>query len=59
MKAEVRRRSAALERTRSTESELTDDMKAGAGAGSAVPMGLLSGPKKYSFWVDVQLAKNQ
>ena len=57
MKAEVRKRSAALERTRSTEGELTDDMK--AGAGSSVPMGLLSGPKKYSFWVDVQLAKNQ
>ena len=59
MRAEVKRRSEALERTRSTESELTDDMKAGAGAESAVPMGLLSGPKKYSFWVDVQLAKNQ
>jgi len=58
MKAEVRRRSAALERTRDTSSDPADN-RAGAGAGSAVPMGLLSGPKKYSFWVDVQLAKNQ
>ncbi len=56
MKKEVKRRSAALERTRSTSSDPTDN-RAGAGAGSSVPMGLLSGPKKYSFWVDVQLAK--
>jgi len=56
MKKEVKRRSAGLERTRSTSSDPTDN-RAGAGAGSSVPMGLLSGPKKYSFWVDVQLAK--
>ncbi len=53
MKAEVKRRSAALERTRSPSS----DPMAGGVVGSSVPMGLLSGPKKYSFWVDVQLAK--
>jgi hypothetical protein len=56
MKAEAKRRSAALERTRTTSSDPADN-RAGAGAGSSVPMGLLSGPKKYSFWVDVQLAK--
>ncbi len=54
MKKEAKRRSAALERTRSTSSDPTDNR---AGAGSSVPMGVLSGPKKYSFWVDVQLAK--
>jgi hypothetical protein len=56
MKAEVKRRSATLERTRSSSDDPMDN-RAGAGAGSSVPMGLLSGPKKYSFWVDVQLAK--
>ncbi len=56
MRAEVKRRSAALERTRSSSSDPADN-RAGAGVGSSVPMGLLSGPKKYSFWVDVQLAK--
>ncbi|MBA7630023.1 hypothetical protein ES703_37531 [subsurface metagenome] len=58
MRAEVKRRSEALERTRSSSSDFADN-KAGAGAGSSVPMGLLSGPKKYLFWVDVQLVKNQ
>ena len=58
MKAEARRRSAGLERTRDTSSDPVDN-RAGSGAGSSVPMGLLSGPKKYSLWVDVQLAKNQ
>ncbi len=58
MRAEVKRRSAALERTKSSSSDFADN-KAGAGAGSSVPMGLLSGPKKYLFWVDVQLVKNQ
>ncbi len=56
MRAEVKRRSAALEHTRSSSNDPTDNT-AGAGAGSSVPLGLLSGPKKYSFWVDVQLAK--
>ncbi|GAH52588.1 unnamed protein product, partial [marine sediment metagenome] len=58
MKAEVKRRSAALERTRSSGGDEVDN-RASAGAGSSVPMGLLSGPKKYSFWVDVQLAQKK
>jgi hypothetical protein len=56
MRADVKRGSAALERTRNSSSDPADN-RAGAGVGSSVPMGLLSGPKKYSFWVDVQLAK--
>ena len=58
MKSEVMRRSASLERSRSTGGDAADN-KASAGAGSSVPMGLLSGPKQYSFWVDVQLAQKQ
>ena len=58
MKTEVKRRSAALERTRSSGGDEVDN-RASAGAGSSVPMGLLSGPKKYSFWVDVQLAQKK
>lgn len=58
MREEARRRSAALERTRSTSNDDMDN-KAGAGVGSSVPMGLLSGPPKYLFWIDVQLVKNQ
>lgn len=58
MKAEVQRRSAALERSRSFSGN-PDDNRASAGAGSSVPIGLLSGPKKYSFWVDVQLARKK
>jgi len=56
MKSEVMRRSASLERSRSSTGDTTDN-RANAGAGSSVPMGLLSGPKEYSFWVDVQLAQ--
>ena len=58
MKAEVKRRSAALERSRSSGGDETDN-RASAGAGRSVPMGVLSGPKKYSFWVDVQLAQQK
>ncbi len=58
MKAEVKRRSAALERTRSSGGDEVDN-RASAGAGRSVPIGLLSGPKKYSFWVDVQLAQKK
>jgi hypothetical protein len=58
METEVKRRSAALERTRSSGGDEVDN-RASAGAGSSVPMGLLSGPKKYSFWVDVQLAQKK
>ena len=58
MREEVRRRIAALERTRSSDTDATDN-RAGAGVGSSVPMGLPSGPAKYLFWVDVQLVKNQ
>lgn len=58
MREEARRRSATLERTRSTSTDAADN-RAGAGVGSSVPMGLLSGPPKYLFWVDLQLVKNQ
>jgi len=58
MKAEAKRRSAALERSRSSGGDETDN-RASAGAGRSVPMGVLSGPKKYSFWVDVQLAQKK
>jgi hypothetical protein len=58
MRKEAKRRSAALERTRSSSDDAADNT-AGAGVGSSVPMGLLSGPAKYSFWVEVQLVKKQ
>ena len=58
MKAEVKRRSAALERSRSSGGDEADN-RASAGAGRSVPMGVLSGPKKHSFWVDVQLAQQK
>jgi hypothetical protein len=58
MRKEARKRSAALERTRSSSADSTDN-RAGAGVGSSVPMGVLSGPPEYSFWVEVQLVKKQ
>ncbi len=58
MKTEVKRRSGALERSRSSSGDEVDN-RASAGAGRSVPLGVLSGPKKYSFWVDVQLAQKK
>jgi hypothetical protein len=58
MREEAKRRSAELERTRDSSTDAADNT-AGAGVGSSVPMGLLSGPAKYSFWVEVQLVKKQ
>jgi hypothetical protein len=58
MKAEVKRRSGALERSRSPSDDALSN-RASEGAGSSVPMGIPSGPKKYSFWVDVQLAQQK
>lgn len=58
MQAEVMRRSAALERTKSTSGDAADN-RASGGASSSAPMGLLSGPKKHSFWVDVHLGKKK
>jgi len=58
MKAEVMRRSAALERSR-TSGEDPADNRASGGANSTGPMGLLSGPKEYSFWVDVKLGRKE
>lgn len=58
MKAEVMRRSAALERSRTSGGDAADN-RASGGAESTGPMGLLSGPKEYSFWVDVILGRKE
>ena len=58
MKAEVKRRSGTLERSRSPSDDALSN-RASEGAGSSVPLGIPSGPKKYSFWVDVQLAQKK
>ena len=58
MKAALMRRRAALGETRGMEFE-PDSNLAGAGAGSSVPIGALAGPKKYEFWLNVQLAQLQ
>lgn len=57
MREALMQRSAALDRSRSVDSDPTSN-RAGAGE-SSTPMGLLKGPKKYEFWVDVQMAKGQ
>ena len=57
MKEALMQRSAALERSRSVDNDPTSN-RAGAGE-SSVPIGSLKGPKKYEFWVDVQMAKGQ
>lgn len=58
MKAALMRRQAALNRTRTMEAEPDSNM-AGAGAGRAVPIGALAGPKKYEFWLNLNLAQLQ
>lgn len=57
MKAAIKQRSAALERSRTSSTDPSDNL-ASSGR-SSVPMGVLSGPKKHDFWIDLQLAQNQ
>ncbi len=58
MKAALRRRQAALNRTRTTGAE-PDSNIAGAGAFNSVPIGALTGPKKYELWLNLNLAQLQ